>query len=269
MTCGSALWENGGAESQTGRWHFGKVVAMRRAEIAARQISHSRDSRSPLFFVARSVFVAVPLTPGAPLASARGSAPCRLQARATSLLFTRSESALAGSPAPLTPPAACPMILLLKQNLEATDGVIREAVRQPAGLCIPLLRPHRHPWLPERLVPPRAGGLLFPRCRGRARGRQDRPQSANRRVSAMGSGIRSQSPDPHRVGSERCPQRGVRPAVVPPPGAGRPLWRLLHFPEHGAGRHFPLLRSQVPDPGSKPSDSAAAAQPVHALLLLL
>ena len=31
-----------------------------------------------------------------------------------------------------------------------TDGTFRKAVFQPAGFCIPLLRPHRHPWLPER-----------------------------------------------------------------------------------------------------------------------
>src|SRR5438128_9167404 len=73
----------------------------------------------------------------------------------------------------LTPPVARPMILLLTQNQEATDGVIRKAVWQPARFCIPLLRPHRHPWVPERLVPPRAGGLLFPRCRRRSRRRQD------------------------------------------------------------------------------------------------
>src|SRR3954452_18422109 len=97
------------------------------------------------------------------------------------------------------------MILLLKQNPEATDGVIRKAVRQPARFCIPLLRPHRHPRLPERLVPPRAGGLLFPRRRGCARGRQNRAQPADRRVSALGRGVRSQSPDPIEWA-----QKGVR-----------------------------------------------------------
>src|SRR5260370_42113946 len=35
-----------------------------------------------------------------------------------------------------------------------TDGTFRKAVFQPAGFCIPLLRPHRHPWLPERLSRP-------------------------------------------------------------------------------------------------------------------
>ena len=68
--------------------------------------------------------------------------------------------------------------------------------------------------------------------------------------------------------AQKGPQRELRPALVPPHGARRPLWRLFHFPEHGTGRHFPLLRSQVPYPGSKPPDSTAAAQPVHALLFL-
>src|SRR5438270_304613 len=64
-------------------------------------------------------------------------------------------------------------------------------------------------------------------------------------------------------------QRGLRPASVAPPGARRPLWRLFHFPKHGTGRHFPLLRPQVPHPGSKPSHSTPPTQPVHPLLLLL
>src|ERR1017187_4616880 len=42
-----------------------------------------------------------------------------------------------------------------------TDGTFRQAVFQPAGFCIPLFRPHRHPWISERAVASRTSGLLF------------------------------------------------------------------------------------------------------------
>ena len=72
-----------------------------------------------------------------------------------------------------------------------------------------------------RLVAPRAGGLLFPR-RGRRSGRrQGGPLRAHRRVSGLGGGLRPQSPDPRRVGRERCPQRRLRPALAAVVWSGR------------------------------------------------
>ena len=78
---------------------------------------------------------------------------------------------------------------------------------------------------------------------------KNRPQSANRQVSAMGRGVRSQSPHPRRMGPKRCPQRGLRPALAlrRMERAGR-CGRLFHFSEHGAGRHFPY----APFPSSLP-----------------
>ena len=79
---------------------------MRRSEIAARQIPHSRDSRLPLSIGARSVFAAVPVCrarPSRPLGETR---PVFCKLAPGSSFFTRNELALAVAPAPLTPPAA-------------------------------------------------------------------------------------------------------------------------------------------------------------------
>src|ERR1039457_995512 len=54
------------------------------------------------------------------------------------------------------------------------------------GFCIPLFRPHRHPWISERAVASRTSGLLFPQ-RGRgSRGGQGGVEQADRRVSGLG-----------------------------------------------------------------------------------
>src|SRR5215469_1218329 len=54
------------------------------------------------------------------------------------------------------------MILLPKQEQpETTDGNLREAVGQPAGLGIPLFRPYRHPRSSALAHPPRKHRPLF------------------------------------------------------------------------------------------------------------
>src|SRR5713101_7184065 len=103
------------------------------------------------------------------------------------------------------------MIMLARPDLRRTaDGDVHKAVWQPACLCIPLLRPHRHQRVPEWFVAARAGSLLFPRCRRCSGGRQDCPESTHRTVPELGGGLRRQSPASHRVGREGRAQGGLR-----------------------------------------------------------
>src|ERR1700735_4365976 len=59
-------------------------------------------------------------------------------------------------------------------------GPVHPAVRRPAGLRLPLLRPPRHISLPQRAVATRAGGELLPSGRWRSRGQQGDPEPAHR-----------------------------------------------------------------------------------------
>ena len=146
--------------------------------------------------------------------------------------------------------------------------VVRKAVFQPAGFCIPLLRPHRHPRIPQRSVPPGTGGLFLQRSPGPP-GRQQRgAQPAHRRLPELGGGLRPEPQDPHRVGGEGPPQRGSCPARATPDGEARRLRRVLHFQEHGTGTHVPHQRTEVSHPGSQPPHPGPPAEPLHPLLLL-
>src|SRR3984893_10726480 len=111
------------------------------------------------------------------------------------------------------------MILLSRLDQErTTDGEVHKAVWQPACICIPLLRPHRHPRLPERIVTTRSGGVFLPsggRCAGCG---QDYPLATHRRLPEVGGGLWPQSQDSHRMGREGCTQGGLRATSSAPDG---------------------------------------------------
>src|SRR5262249_35568707 len=108
--------DNAGAESQTangisGEWWRCAARKSRRPQYRTWEI---RDFRciSELSRCLQQYWGCRAL-PSRPLGEAR-PAFCKLAPRGS--CFTRTESALAGPPPRLTPPAAWPMILLLKQN---------------------------------------------------------------------------------------------------------------------------------------------------------
>ena len=122
---------------------------------------------------------------------------CRCTARLWSLLRSAMDRLL-GTPVPARSAADTAFFE------DGPYGTLHQAVRQPAGLRLPLLRSHCHPWVPERPVPTRAGGLLLPRCGGRQGRRQGGAEWAHRRVPELGRGLCPQSPHAHRVGREGC-----------------------------------------------------------------
>ena len=128
-------------------------------------------------------------------------------------------------------------------------GTFRKAVFQPAGFCIPLLRPHSHPRISERAVAPGTSGLLFPRRDRGSRGGQSGVEQTDWRVSGLGGGVRPQSQDPRGVGPKRCPDRRLRAALVAPHGAGRPasMASISSSKAWSKGRPF-----AVPCPSSPP-----------------
>ena len=99
-------------------------------------------------------------------------------------------------------------------------GPVHPAVRQLAGLRLPLLRPHRHIRLPQRAVAARAGGELLPSSRWRSRGQQRDPEPAHRRLPELGGSLRTQSSHPDRMGRKGRAQGKPCPALATPHGAG-------------------------------------------------
>jgi hypothetical protein len=66
-----------------------------------------------------------------------------------------------------SPPVVSRMIVLRRHaSPETTDGDRSQAVRQPAGLCIPLFRSHRHSGLPAALDARRTHRPFFPDVHG-------------------------------------------------------------------------------------------------------
>jgi len=114
-------------------------------------------------------------------------------------------------------------------------GIVHPAVRRSAGLRLPLLRPHCHLRLPQRLGAARAGGALLPQRRRRCGGGQRGLEPAHRRLPGLGGSLRPQSSAADRMGREGRAQGRPCPALATPHGQGRRLWRLLHLQEHGAG----------------------------------
>jgi len=122
--------------------------------------------------------------------------------------------------------------------------MVCEAVWQPGGVCIPLFRPHCHPWVPPGTLAAGAGRVLLsaggrapPVTKGLVSGRTGDYQS-------LGGGLRPQSRAAHRVGPKRGAQRGVCAALAALDGAARALWRVLHLQEHGA-RALPRVQHEV------------------------
>src|SRR6516165_4897709 len=161
------------------------------------------------------------------------------------------------------------MILLPKQEQpETTDGDLRQAVGQPAGLGISLFRPYRHPRSSALAYPPREHRPLLPRHPPRQHHQQRSLASADRRLPPLGGSLRQQTPDPYGVGRKGGPQGRLRPSPPATPGAPPSVRSLLHPQEHGTGTLLPLRRSPVPGPRSPLPHPRPAAFSLHPLLLL-
>src|SRR4029077_11655650 len=138
-------------------------------------------------------------------------------------------------------------------------GRVHQAVRQSAGVCLPLLRPHCHSRLPQRPVTARAGGALRPQSRRRSRGQQGDLEPAYRRLSELGGSLRPQPSHPHRVGREGCSQGRPCPALAAPNNEQERLRRLFHLQEHGAGVNFSHQHAEISHPRTTASLHASAA----------
>jgi len=161
------------------------------------------------------------------------------------------------------------MILLSRrEQRETTDGDFHKAVWQPARFCIPLLRPHCHQRLPQRVIPARAGGSFCSRGPRHSGGEQGSSQPANRRLPELGGSVCPQPQDSDRVGGKRCSQGKVCAARVRPDGEEECLWRLLHLQEHGTGTDVPDQRAEVSHAGSQLPHPGTSDEPLHPLLLL-
>jgi hypothetical protein len=137
-----------------------------------------------------------------------------------------------------------------------TDGTFRKAVFQPAGFCIPLLRPYRHPWLPERSVSARTEQVVY-----FFRDVLDMPvadkevlrQCTNDYQNWVEAYARN-----HNIPIQWPKRESAKSITSYPRCAGwrRPTLtgstsssRALHLQEHGTGPHFPCYRAEVSYPG--------------------
>src|SRR6516162_2746850 len=112
------------------------------------------------------------------------------------------------------------MILLPKQEQpEMTDGDLRKAVWQPAGLGIPLFRPYRHPRSCALAHTPREHRVLFPPRPPPQHHQQRSVASADRRLPPLGGSLRPETPDPYGVGRKGGAQGGLPPSPPTTHGA--------------------------------------------------
>src|SRR5207244_7465070 len=89
-------------------------------------------------------------------------------------------------------------------------GRVHPVIRKSAGLCLSLLRPHRHSRLPERAVSTGAGGVLPPSGSGPPGDEQRSAHSTHPRLPGLGGGLRPQPSHPHGVGRKGSAQRRLR-----------------------------------------------------------
>src|SRR5262245_4646618 len=166
------------------------------------------------------------------------------------------------------------MVLLKHASPETTDGNLPQAVWQPARLCIPLFRSHRHSGLPPALDARGAHRPFLPR---RPRDLPDYERGAaetHARVPAMGRGLRAEPPYSDRMGGRQVAEgQGtetgrLRPAIRHAFRTTEAIRRVRHPEELGTGTDVPLAVPEVPDRRSQLSHPATDAHAVHPLLLL-
>src|SRR5208337_923862 len=117
-------------------------------------------------------------------------------------------------------------------------GRVHPVVRKSAGLCLPLLRPHRHPRLSERSVSTGTSGLFLPRRSGPAGGEQRSAPPTHPRLPGLGGGLRPQPSPSHGVGRKGSAQRRLRLTPPAPSGQEQRVRVLFHLQEYGTGPDF-------------------------------
>src|SRR5947209_8497382 len=85
-------------------------------------------------------------------------------------------------------------------------GTVRKAFWSPVALCLPLLRPHGHQRLLERLVSTGASGSFLPRTPRGPRPEQGSLQPTHHRLPELGGSLCPQPPPSPPVGPKRGPQ---------------------------------------------------------------
>src|SRR6516225_4530150 len=161
------------------------------------------------------------------------------------------------------------MILLSTQaSPEGTDGDLRKAVWQPAGLGISLFRPHGHPGPSALAHSPGEHRPFLPRHPPDPDHRQTSLAPAYRGLPPLGRGLRQETEDSPGVGRERNPQGRLRPPSFATDGPSPSVRRLFHPQEHGTGPLVPFRGSQIPGRRSPLPHSRPVALSLHPLLFL-
>jgi hypothetical protein len=161
------------------------------------------------------------------------------------------------------------MILLSRQErLRRTDGNIRQAVWQPAGLCISLFRSHGDSGIPAITDPGGTYCAFLPRRSGSVPHHQRCSVAKDHRIQAMGRSVCSEPSDSHGMGAERVAKRRLCPALLAANAAPQTVWSVFHSSEHGAGLQLSIAQSEVCPRGSELSANPQAPCTIYAPLLL-